>query len=122
MNKIVIGVVAGLILGLLDGSTAWLTPAARDAIGGILIGSSIKGMIVGLAAGFYSRKVRSIGKGIAFGAGLGLLLAFAVATMPQPNGEHYYVQIMLPGFITGAMIGFFTQQYGSAVGLVKNGW
>jgi hypothetical protein len=117
MNKILIGVVAGLILGLIDGSTAWFTPAARDAIGGILVGSAMKGMIVGLAAGFYARKMQSVGKGIAFGAGLGLLLAFAVAAMPQPNGEHYYVQIMLPGFITGAMIGFFTQQYGNAPGI-----
>ena len=44
---------------------------------------------------------------------LGLLFAYLVASMPAANGEHYYLQIMLPGFITGAMIGFFTQRYGA---------
>jgi len=113
MNKIAIGALAGLVLGAIDGATAWFTPAVREAITGILIGSSFKGLLVGLAAGFYARKVHSVGKGIALGAIVGLVLAFGVAAMPQPNGEHYYLQIMLPGFITGAMIGFFTQRYGA---------
>jgi hypothetical protein len=34
--------------------------------------------------------------------------------MPQPDGSHYYVQIMVPGFITGAIIGFLTQRMGAA--------
>jgi hypothetical protein len=113
MNKIVIGALAGLVLGALDGATAWFTPAVREAIAGIMVGSSVKGLLVGLAAGFYARKVHSVGKGIALGAVVGLVLAFGVAAMPQPTGEHYYLQIMLPGFITGAMIGFFTQRYGA---------
>jgi len=114
VNKILIGVIAGLVLGALDGATAWFTPAVRDAINGILIGSAFKGLLVGLAAGFYARRQHSLGKGIALGAIVGLVLAFGVAAMPQPTGEHYYVQIMLPGFITGGMIGFFTQRYGTA--------
>jgi len=47
MNKVVIGILFGLVLGALDGATAWFTPAARAGIVGILIGSSIKGMLVG---------------------------------------------------------------------------
>ena len=69
--------------------------------------------LVGLAAGFYARKVNSTGKGIAVASAVALVLAFAVAAMPSETGEHYYLQIMLPGFITGAMIGFFTQRYGA---------
>jgi predicted membrane protein len=110
MNKIAIGALAGLILGALDGGTAWFTPAVRDQMTGILIGSSMKGLLVGLLAGAYARKVHSMAKGIALGAIVGLILAYAVAAMPNPSGEHYYLQIMLPGFITGAMIGFFTQR------------
>ena len=113
MNKVVIGILFGLVLGALDGATAWFTPAARAGIVGILIGSSIKGMLVGLAAGFYARKVNSTGKGIAFAAVIGLILAGIIAAM-DPDGHHYWFQIMLPGFITGAMIGFFTQRYGSS--------
>jgi hypothetical protein len=101
-------------LGFLDGATAWFTPEVRAAIVSILIGSSIKGLLVGLAAGFYARRVQSLGKGIALGAVVGLVLAFGVAAMPDPSGQHYYLQIMTPGFITGAMIGFFTQRYGTA--------
>lgn len=114
MNKILIGAVAGVVLGVLDGATAWFTPEVRAVIGGVLIGSAFKGLLVGLAAGVYARRVHSLGKGIAFGAVVGLVLAFAVAAMPQPNGDHYYLQIMLPGFLAGGMIGFFTQRYGTA--------
>ena len=114
MNKILIGALAGLALGALDGATAWFTPSVREVLAGIMVGSSVKGLLVGLAAGFYARRVHSVGKGIALGSLIGLVLAFGVAAMPQPTGEHYYVQIMLPGFITGAMIGFFTQRYGVA--------
>jgi Na+/pantothenate symporter len=114
MNKVVIGMLVGLVLGALDGATAWFTPEVRSQLAGIMIGSSIKGLLVGLAAGFYARKVNSTGKGIAFAAVIGLALAAAVAAMPDPSGKHFWLQIMLPGFITGAMIGFFTQRYGAS--------
>ena len=109
-NKIVIGLVFGAVLGALDGATAWFTPAVRDAIGGIMMGSAFKGMVVGLLSGWFARKRESVGLGIARGAGLGLLFAYAVAAM-QP--EQYYLEIMLPGFVVGAMIGFFTQTLGT---------
>ena len=34
MNKIVVGLIFGLVLGALDGATAWFTPAVRDMIDG----------------------------------------------------------------------------------------
>jgi hypothetical protein len=114
MNKPVVGIVVGAILGILDGATAWFEPSVRPQIAGILMGSGFKGMVVGVLAGVFARKVNSTGAGIAVGAGLGLLFAYLVAMMPQPDGSHYYVQIMVPGFITGAIIGFLTQRMGSA--------
>ena len=114
MNKPLIGVAVGAILGVIDGATAWFEPKVRPEIAMILMGSGIKGMVVGVLAGLFARKVQSNGKGIVFGSVVGLILAYLVAAMPQPDGEHYYVQIMLPGFITGAIIGFLTQRWGVA--------
>jgi len=114
MNKPVAGIVVGAILGILDGATAWFTPAARPEIVGILMGSGFKGMVVGVLSGLFARKVNSTPAGIAVGATFGLLFAWLVAMMPQPDGSHYYLQIMLPGFITGAIIGFLTQRMGTS--------
>lgn len=114
MNKPLVGLVAGAVLGLIDGGTAWFTPAVRPQIAGILMGSSVKGMLVGLVAGFVARKVKSVPLGIGVGCALGLLLAWGVAAMGDEQGNHYYLEIMLPGFVTGGMIGFLTQQYGGA--------
>ncbi len=97
----------------LDGATAWFTPAVRPEIAGILAGSSFKGLLVGLASGFFARKVRSEQKGMVFGAVMGLALAALVAAMPSETGDHYWVQIMVPGFVFGALIGYLTQRMGT---------
>ena len=114
MNKPLFGLVAGAAFGLIDGATAWFTPAVRPFIMSILIGSTVKGMLVGILAGIVARKVNSVPIGISFGAVVGLILAYAVAAMPSETGEHYYLAIMLPGFITGAIIGFLTQRFGKS--------
>ena len=69
-------------------------------------------MIAGIAAGWFARKVNSVPLGIAFGFFVGLVLAWAVAAMPSATGEHYYWEIMLPGSILGAVVGWATQRYG----------
>ncbi|MGC4054493.1 MAG: hypothetical protein QM757_35895 [Paludibaculum sp.] len=112
MNKPVLGLGVGVVLGALDGATAWFTPAVRDQMTGILIGSSVKGMVVGLLAGWFARKVRSVPMGIAFGCALGLLFAYLVAMGGDEKGNHYYLEIMLPGFVVGGIIGFLTQRWG----------
>jgi len=114
MNKPFIGVAVGAVLGIIDGATAWLEPAVRPMIVSILMGSCVKGMVVGVLSGLFARKVQSNTKGIVFGAVAGLIFAYLVAAMPSENGEHYYLQIMLPGFILGALIGFLTQRWGIA--------
>jgi len=110
MNKLVAGVLVGGVLGIVDGATAWFTPAVRPEMMSILIGSSFKGMLVGIFSAFVARKVKSVPVGVSAGAIVGLLLAWGVAAMPQPDGSHYYLQIMLPGFVVGAIIGFITQR------------
>ena len=112
MSKPILGLVLGGVLGILDGLTALFTPEAAPQIIGIVIGSTIKGIIAGVAIGFFARKVHSLPLGIVFGFAVGLLLAFAVAAMPDPSGKHYYFEIMLPGSIVGLIVGFATQKYG----------
>ena len=114
-NKIVVGLIFGAVLGAIDGSTAWFTPAVRDQIVGIMLGSSFKGLLVGVLSGWYARKVQSTMWGIVVGSVLGLVLAYLVAAMPDEHGNHYYLEIMLPGFVTGAIIGFLTQRMGTPV-------
>ncbi len=113
MNKIVFGLILGGVLGIFDGLTAYFTPEVRAALVGIVIGSTVKGIIAGVLIGWFARKVNSLALGIAFGLGVGLLLAFGVASM-QPGPSHFYFQIMLPGGIVGLIVGYATQKYQSA--------
>jgi hypothetical protein len=113
MNKIWVGVIFGIALGFVDGATAWFYPETRPLIGGILVGSSFKGMLVGILSGWFGRKVNSQAWGIAVGAALGLLFAFAVAYLDAQAGTPHYLEIMLPGFVVGGIIGFLTQRLGA---------
>jgi hypothetical protein len=108
MNKILLGVVLGGVLGMFDGLTAWFYPEVRAQIVGIVVGSTIKGLIAGVLIGVFARKVHSLALGIVFGLGVGLLLAFGVAHMQH---EHYF-EIMLPGGMVGLIVGYATQRYG----------
>ena len=112
MNKILLGLILGGALGIFDGLTSWFTPAARPYMVGIVIGSTIKGLISGVLIGLFARKVNSLPLGIVFGLSVGLLLAFIVAAMPSETGEHYYFEIMLPGGIVGLIVGYAAQRYG----------
>jgi len=112
MSKPIIGVLAGAVLGFFDGLTALFTPEAAPMIQGILIASTVKGMMAGVAAGFFARKFNNLWLGVAFGFLVGLILAFLVAAMPSETGKHYYFEIMLPGSLVGALVGFATQRYG----------
>ena len=109
MNKIVYGLILGGILGILDGLTAWFTPAVRPQLMTIVIGSTMKGIFAGILIGIFARLVHSLAVGILFGLAVGLLLAFFVAHM---QGK-YYFEIMLPGGLVGLIVGYATQKHGS---------
>lgn len=119
MNKIVLGLVVGGILGIFDGLSAWFTPAVRAQLLGIVIGSTVKGLIAGILIGYFAKKVKSLPLGLLFGLGIGLLLAYAVAAMPNPEGKHYYFEIMLPGGIVGMIVGYATQRFGQTSQLAR---
>jgi hypothetical protein len=109
MNKIVLGIILGGILGAFDGLTSWFTPAVRGMLMQIVVGSTIKGLIAGVLIGVFARKVNSLALGIVFGLGVGLLLALGVAYMQHG----YYFEIMLPGGLVGLIVGYATQKYGA---------
>lgn len=111
MNKPLFGLLLGGVLGILDGLTAWFTPEVRAQILGIVIGSTFKGLIAGVCIGWFAKKVHSLPLGILFGLAVGMFLAYLIAAMPQPSGRHYYFEIMLPGSLVGAIVGYATQKH-----------
>jgi hypothetical protein len=113
VSKPVLGLILGGILGVFDGLTALISaPEVAPQIVGIVIGSTFKGLVVGVLAGWFARKVQSVPAGIVFGLAVGAFFASLVAAMPQPSGEHYYWQIILPGSVLGVIVGYATQRYG----------
>jgi MFS family permease len=110
MNRIAVGLLVGGVLGILDGLTAWFTPEARPQMVGIVIGSTVKGLVAGAIIGLFARKVQSLGWTLVFGTLVGAFLAFLVAYM----GGKYYLEIVLPGSLVGLLTGYATVRYGRA--------
>ncbi len=112
MSKPLLGIILGAVIGFLDGLTALFSPEA-DQILSIATWSSMKGIIVGLIIGFYARKVDSMSKAVIFGLIVALFFAFLAALGQYlGEGQHYWLEIMLPGTITGAIIGYSVQKFG----------
>src|SRR5947207_1441890 len=109
MSKPLVGILLGAILGAFDGLTAWFTPAVRDQLGAIVISSTFKGIIAGIAIGFFAKKFHSLAIGLLFGLFIGALLAWLTARFAVGG---YYFEIMLPGSLVGLIVGFATQKYG----------
>jgi hypothetical protein len=121
LNKPVLGILVGGVLGLLDGLAAPLqAPEVAPEAFAIAIGSTFKGVVVGLIAGFFARKVDSVPVGIAVGLAAGMFFAYLVASQPDAlTGKHYYREIMLPGSLAGAVVGWVTQRYGTRSSAAK---
>jgi hypothetical protein len=108
-----LGLVLGGALGVFDGLSALVSapndPAVKAGIVGIVIGSTIKGLITGVLIGWLATRTRS--RAVAVGGGLvvGLALAWLVCLLQKLGGQPpYYWQIMLPGGILGAIVGYAT--------------
>jgi len=110
LTKPMLGLLIGAALGAMDGGSAWFYPSARTMMARIIIGSTIKGLIAGVAAGIFARRVNSVPLGILFGVAIGFALALLVALM---EGGHYF-EIILPGSIVGLIAGYATQQFGKS--------
>lgn len=107
MKKIPLGILAGIILGLLDGLSAFFIPEAATMMTEIIIGSTVKGLVNGLAAGFIARKGSSTMNVTLLSGFAGIILSVLSAI---PSGA--YVEIVVPGTIVGLLAGFVTARWG----------
>ena len=113
MNKPMLGLALGGVLGIVDGLSALLYgPDVAAQIVGIVIGSTVKGLIVGVLTGWFANKVQSLPAGLLVGLAVGAFFAYLVAAMPDPSGKHYYMEIIVPGSLVGLIVGYATQRYG----------
>jgi hypothetical protein len=117
MNKPVLGMVIGGVLGVLDGLSAWFSPEARVALPTIVLGSTLKGVVTGLLAGVIARRKRSTALGVLAGLLFGGVLS-SLAAFGQPG---HYLEIVLPGMLLGAIVGFVTQRYPTSAGIEARG-
>jgi hypothetical protein len=113
MSKPMLGLVLGGVLGVLDGLSALISapndPAVKAGIVGIVIGSTVKGLITGVLIGWFAKRTQSLPVAVVFGLAVGVSLAFLVCVLQKLAGQPpYYWQIMLPGGILGVIVGYAT--------------
>jgi hypothetical protein len=120
VSKPLLGLVLGGILGVFDGLSALISapndPAVKAGIVGIVIGSTVKGILTGLIIGWFAKRTQSLGLAVLFGLSIGLALAFCVSLAQKLSGQPaYYWQIMLPGAILGIIVGYATFTQGRRI-------
>ena len=105
MRQVLFATLLGGFLGIFDGLTAWFTPEVRNQMVGIVIGSTIKGLLTGVIIGVFARKVHSLPLGMIFGLAVGAFFAYLILMM---NPGHA-LNIMLPGSLVGLIVGYVAQ-------------
>jgi hypothetical protein len=108
-TKPVLGLAVGGLLGLLDGLSGFFEPSLAPVMGSVITFSLLKGLLAGLATGYVSQRVHSMAVGIAAGIGIAMLLSFLVILRA---GIALFWDILLPGMLLGAIVGFATQRFG----------
>ena len=109
MKRPLFATLLGGFLGIFDGLTSLFTPEVRSQIVGIVIGSTVKGLLTGIIIGFFATKVRSLALGTLFGLVVGAFFAYLILLM---NPGHA-LNIMLPGSLVGVIVGYAAQKHGS---------
>jgi hypothetical protein len=107
VNKPLFATLLGGFLGIFDGLTALFTPEVRSQIVGIVIGSTIKGLLTGVIIGFFATKVHSLVAGTLVGLVVGGFFAYLILLM---NPGHA-LNIMLPGCLVGVIVGYAAQRH-----------
>jgi len=109
VKKPLFATLLGGVLGIFDGLTALFTPEVRSQIVGIVIGSTIKGLLTGVIIGFFATRVRSLVVGTIFGLAVGAFFAYLIL-LANPG---HALNIMLPGSLVGVIVGYAAQRHQS---------
>jgi len=112
LSKAMLGLVTGGSLGLLDGLSGFLEPSLTPVMTSVIAFSMLKGLLSGLAIGFFSQRVRSMPLGLFAGMVIAAVLSLLVALKA---GMGLFWDIMLPGMLLGVIVGFATQKFGRRV-------
>jgi hypothetical protein len=79
-----------------------------------MIGSMGKGLVAGLITGFIARKLSSVSLGVVVGFATFALITLPIALMKNDiTHKVYFWEIIIPGSICGAIVGYATQRYGA---------
>ena len=112
LSKPMLGLITGGTLGLLDGLSGFLEPSLAPVMTSVITFSMLKGLLSGLAIGFFSQRVRSMPLGLFAGIVIAAILSLLVILRA---GMGLFWDIMLPGMLLGLIVGFATQKYGRGV-------
>jgi hypothetical protein len=111
LTKPMLGLAVGGVLGLFDGLSGFLEPSLAPVMGSVITFSLFKGLLSGIAIGYFSQKVHSMAIGIAAGLGIAGVLSLLVILHA---GMALFWDILLPGMLLGGIVGFATQRFGAA--------
>src|SRR5260370_13992773 len=108
LTKPVLGLAVGGTLGLLDGLSGFFELSLAPFIGSVITFSLLKGLVAGIATGYVSQRVHSMLLGIFAGIGIAAGLSLLVILRA---GMALFWDILLPGMLLGAIVGFATQRF-----------
>jgi hypothetical protein len=113
VTKPMLGLAVGGTLGLLDGLSGFLEPSLAPVMTSVITFSLLKGLVAGIAIGYFSKKVHSMALGILAGLAIAAVLSLLVIVRA---GLALFWEILLPGMLLGLIVGFATQRFGKQVG------
>lgn len=109
LTKPMLGLAVGGTLGLLDGLSGFLEPSLAPLMGSVITFSLLKGLVSGVAIGYFSKRVHSMPLGIL----VGVVIASALSILLiLKAGIALFWDIILPGMLLGVIVGFATQRFG----------
>jgi hypothetical protein len=109
LTKPVLGLAVGGALGLLDSLSGFFAPSLAPVMGSVITFSLLKGLVAGVVTGYVSQRVHSMLLGILAGIGIAAVLSLLVVWRA---GMALFLDIMIPGMLLGAIVGFATQRFG----------
>jgi hypothetical protein len=111
VTKPILGLAVGGTLGLVDGLSGFLEPSLAPLMTSVITFSLLKGLVAGIAIGYFSNKVHSMALGILAGLAIAGVLSLLVTLRA---GWALFWDILLPGMLLGVIVGFATQRFGKA--------